>query len=86
MSKRAAGNLMLRTGKAQQLCNELFLEVEGPMSDAWISDDACTDDPQEYVRFVRGSLHALEDARKVIKAFLRKHRSLERPSRSKTQT
>lgn len=72
---------MVRKGKAQALCNELFLAVEGCMSDAWISDDACTDDPREYVKFVRGSLWALEDARKVIKAFLRKYRHLERKAR-----
>lgn len=65
-----------RNNKAQDLCNELFTAVEGPMSDAWISDDANTDDPKEYLQFVRGSLYALDDARKVIKTFLRKHRRL----------
>jgi hypothetical protein len=72
---------MRREGKAQEICNELFLKVEGPMSDAWISDDACTDDPKEYLKFVEGSLWALEDARKVIKKFLRKYKKtiLEQP-------
>lgn len=55
------------------MCNELFLEVEGAMSDAWISDDACTNDPEEYLRFVRGSLAALDEARGIIKKFLKKH-------------
>lgn len=53
---------MVRENTAQDLCNELFLELEGPMSDAWVSDDACTDDPDEYLRFVRGSLGALKVA------------------------
>ena len=73
---------LVRKGKAQAMCWELFRKVEGDLSDAWISDDACTDDPKEYVRFVRGSLYALEDARKSIKAFLRKYRHLERKPRS----
>lgn len=59
--------------KAQYLCNEIFSAVEGSLSDAWISDDAGTDDPQEYLNFVRGHLAALEEARAVIKKFLRKH-------------
>lgn len=67
-----------RTNKAQDLCNELFREIEGILGDAWISDDAGTDDPKEYLKQVRGSLWACEDARKVFKAFLRKHRHLER--------
>ncbi|MGA9705267.1 hypothetical protein [Pseudomonas sp.] len=62
--------------KAQKLCDELFIEVEGAMSDAWISDDACTNDPAEYLMFVRGSLAALEEARTIIKKFLRRHRRL----------
>jgi hypothetical protein len=49
-----------RDNKAQDLCNELFREVEGAMIDAWLSDDAYTDDPNEYLEFVRGSLAALE--------------------------
>ncbi len=67
-----------RTGTAQALCNELFLEVEGALSDAWISDDACTDDPKEYLRFVYGSLLALEEARGIIKRFLKRHRHVVR--------
>ena len=65
---------MRRIGKAQELCNELFLAVEGDLSDAWISDDAYTDDPEEYLRFVYGSLIALEDARAKMKKFLRRHK------------
>lgn len=48
---------MVRKNSAQDLCNELFLQVEGLLSDAWISDDAYTDDPKEYLKFVRGSLY-----------------------------
>lgn len=69
---------MVRKNRAQDLCNELFLQVEGALSDAWVSDDACTDDPKEYLKFVRGSLYAAEDAVKILRAFLRKHRGLER--------
>ena len=65
---------LVRKGKAQDLCNELFLAVEGSLSDAWISDDAYTDDPDEYLRFVYGSLLALEEARVIIKKFLRRHK------------
>lgn len=65
---------MTRDNTAQDLCNELFSQIEAPMSDAWISDDACTDDPAEYLTFVQGSLWALEDAQKLIKKFLRKYR------------
>lgn len=63
-----------RAGKAQELCEELFLEIEAPMSDAWISDDAGTDDPDQYLRLVYGSLLALEEARGKIKKFLRRHK------------
>lgn len=63
---------------AQKLCVELFRKVEMPLSDAWISDEASTDDPAEYLRFVRGHLAALEEARTVIKDFLRKHKALPR--------
>ena len=65
-----------RKNKAQDLCDELFKLIEGDMSDAWISDDAGTDDPKQYLDFVEGSLWALEDARKSIKKFLRKHKKL----------
>ena len=69
-----------RGNKAQNLCDELFKQVEGPMSEAWLSDDAGTNDPAEYLKFVEGSLWALEDARTIIKQFLRKHRkSAKRP-------
>lgn len=74
MTKRAASNPMRRVGKAQALCNELFLAVEGALSDAWISDDAYTDDPDEYIRGVYGSLLALEEARDIMKKFLRRHK------------
>lgn len=72
------GMTVRRENTAQDLCNELFLKVEGAMSDAWISDDACTDDPVEYLHFVNGSLLALEEARRIIKTFLRKHRKSQR--------
>lgn len=62
-----------RENKAQDLCSELFREVEASMSDAWLSDDAYTDDPEEYLEFVRGSLAALDEARGIIKRFLKRH-------------
>jgi hypothetical protein len=65
---------LVRQGRAQELCNELFIEVEASLSDAWISDDAYTDDPDEYLRFVYGSLLALEEARVIIKKFLKRHK------------
>jgi surfactin synthase thioesterase subunit len=65
-----------RDNHAQALCNELFLELEGAMSDAWISDDAGTDDPKIFLGHVYGSLLALEEARAILKRFLRKHRKL----------
>lgn len=58
---------------AQYLCNELYSAVEMSLGDAWVSDEAGTDDPKEYLQFVHGHLAALEEARKVMKAFLRKH-------------
>lgn len=64
-----------RDNKAQDMCNELFRAVEGALSDAWISDDACTDDPAQYLRFVQGSLSALDEARIIIKKFLRRHKA-----------
>lgn len=67
-----------RKGKAQDLCDEIFRKVEGPLGEAWISDDAGTNDAAEYLDFIEGSLLALDDARKIIKAFLRKHRKLRR--------
>lgn len=60
--------------EAQYLCNELYTAVEMPLGDAWVSDEAGTDDPKEYLQFVQGHLAALEEARKIMKAFLRKHR------------
>lgn len=69
-----------RENKAQDLCNELFLLIEGDMSDAWISDDAGTNDPQEFLGHAYGSLLALEDARKKIKGFLKKHKFRPRSS------
>lgn len=68
-----------RENVAQDLCNEIFLEVEGSMSDAWISDDACTNDPNEYLKFVYGSLLALEEAREIIKKFLKRHKFKRKP-------
>ena len=62
-----------RNNSAQDLCNKLFAEVEGPLSEAWISDDAGTDDPEEFLRHVRGALDALDDARRRIRRFLRQH-------------
>jgi hypothetical protein len=62
-----------RNSKAQDLCNELFLEIEGVMSEAWISDDAYTDDPAEFLRFADNSLLCLDEARKIIKRFLKRH-------------
>jgi hypothetical protein len=63
-----------RENTAQQLCNELFLKVEGALGDAWISDDAGTDDPEVFLRNVLGHLYALEEARVIIKKFLRTHK------------
>ena len=62
--------------KAQELCEEIYRAVEMPLGDAWVSDEAGTDDPAEYLRFVRGHLAAVEEARTIIKKFLRKHRAL----------
>lgn len=62
-----------RTNKAQELCTELFIEVEGVLGEAWISDDAYTDDPKEFLRFVDNATLALDDARKIMKKFLRRH-------------
>jgi hypothetical protein len=59
---------------AQALCHELFREVEGSLSDVWISDEPSTDDPAEYLRFVNGNLLALEEVRGIIKKFLKRHR------------
>ena len=58
---------------AQYLCNELYTLVEHSLGDAWVSDDAGTDDPKEYLDFVRGHLAALDEARAKMKKFLRKH-------------
>lgn len=63
-----------RKSTAQALCHELFREVEGSLSDAWVSDEPSTDDPAEYLRFVHGNLLALEEARGVMKRFLKRHR------------
>jgi len=63
-----------RKNKAQDLCNELFSEIESALGDAWISDDAGTNDPKEFLSHVRGALMALEEARNIMKKFLRKHR------------
>lgn len=63
-----------RENRAQDLCNEIFRDVEGALSDAWISDDAGTNDPLEYLRFIDGSLCALDEARGIIKRFLRRHK------------
>ena len=79
--QNASGNFVIeksamtvrRESTAQDLCNELFLKIEGALGDAWISDDAYTDDPAEYIEGVRGSLAALEEARKIMKDFLKKH-------------
>ena len=60
--------------KAQDLCNELFREIEGAMSDAWISDDAGTDDPAEFLKHVQCSMWAMDEAKAIIKRFLRKHK------------
>lgn len=62
-----------RTNAAQDLCNELFKEVEGALSEAWISDDAYTNDPKEFLRFVDNSVLALEEARGIMKRFLKRH-------------
>jgi hypothetical protein len=62
-----------RNNKAQDLCTELFKEVEGALSEAWISDDAYTDDPKEYLQWVDNAVLSLEDARKIMKRFLRRH-------------
>lgn len=67
-----------RENKAQDLCNELFGKIEFSLSDAWISDDAGTDDPTKYVEQVYCALLALEEARAIMKAFLKKHRRLRR--------
>lgn len=69
---------MAKNKTAQDLCSDLFTKVEMPMSDAWISDEPSTDDPEEYLRLVRGHLAALEEARGVIKSFLRKYKALPR--------
>jgi hypothetical protein len=66
-------NIAQRNNDAQYLCNELFTAIESSLSDAWISDDAYTDSPEEYLQIVRGALAALEEARTVMKKFLRKH-------------
>lgn len=63
-----------RRNKAQDLCNELFIKLEGPLGEAWMSDEAGTDDPQEFLQHVEGALLALEEARGIMKNFLRKHR------------
>jgi hypothetical protein len=65
--------LVQRNNEAQYLCNELFAAVESSLSDAWISDDAYTDSPEEYLQIVRGALAALDEARAIMKKFLRKH-------------
>jgi hypothetical protein len=62
-----------RDNKAQDLCAELFKEVEGVLGEAWISDDAYTDDPAEYLRWVDNAVLSLEEARKIMKRFLRRH-------------
>lgn len=78
MREAAAASRRRPAPTAQELCNELFRAVEGPMSDAWISDEASTDDPFEYLRFVRGHLAALDEARLSIKRFLKRHTPKER--------
>lgn len=64
---------MTRTNRAQELCTELFKEIEAPLGEAWISDDAYTDDPAEFLRFVRHSLSCLDESRRIIKRFLKRH-------------
>lgn len=68
------GRQMTPPPNAQQLCNEIYNSVSGDLSDAWISDDAGQVTADEYLELVQGSLWALEDARKKMKQFLRKHR------------
>jgi len=68
--------LTIRENTAQDLCDELFKELEGSMSDAWISDDAGTNDPKVFLSNVEGSLWALEEARVILRKFLKKHRKL----------
>lgn len=67
-----------RENKAQELCVELFRELEGPLGEAWISDDAGTDDPKEFLTHVKGALLALEESKVIMKRFLRKHARLVR--------
>lgn len=70
--------LTRRENTAQNLCNELFQELEGPLGEAWISDDAGTDSPKEFLGHVNGALMALEESRAIMKKFLRKYARLVR--------
>lgn len=65
-----------RENKAQELCDELFRELEGPLGEAWISDDAGTDNPKEFLTHIYGALLALEESRAIMKRFLCKYHRL----------
>lgn len=63
---------------------ELFALTEPLQGDAWISDDPSTESLVQFFQFIDGHLSANIEATKAIKAFLRKHSKLRRPSNAKT--
>lgn len=66
--------MSIHKNAAQELCNELFRASSEILSSLRAIEGAYTNNPEEYLRQVEASLLALEEARSIMKAFLKRHR------------